>query len=449
MLFAFFINMVFNKLSNFYPVWRIGFRQIVFQAHKSSRYVYYFICGGLFMFILVVNAGSSSLKYQLMDMEKETVLAKGNCERIGLDGKFKHKTSDGRSFEEKTELKDHNVAFKKIIDTLTKGDYAVLKSISEIKAVGHRIVNGGEKFIKSVLVTDQVLSDFSEVINYAPLHNPPAMTVINACRDILGKSVPNVLVFDTAFHQTMPPKAYIFGVPYKYYEKYGIRRYGAHGTSHRYVSMRCAALLKKDVKDLKIVTCHLGNGSSVTAVDGGKCVDTSMGFTPLGGVVMGTRSGDLDPSVITYIMQHENIGPAEMEAMLNKESGFIGISGISSDDRDLEIATAKGEKRAEVAQDIQRYQIKKYVGAYAAAMGGIDALVFTGGIGENSCLLRGAVCDNMEYLGIKIDSKLNDSTIRGKEGDISVPGTRVRVMVIPTNEELMIARDTRDIVNAL
>lgn len=401
------------------------------------------------MNILILNAGSSSLKYQLMNMENESVLAKGNCERIGLDGKFKHKTSDGRSFEEKTELKDHNVAFQKILTTLTKGDYSVIKSVSEIQAVGHRIVNGGEKFIKSVLVTEQVLKDFSEVINYAPLHNPPAMTVINACRETLGNDVPSVLVFDTAFHQTMPPKAYIFGVPYKYYEKYGVRRYGAHGTSHRYVTMRCAGLLNKEPEDLKLVTCHLGNGSSISAVDGGRCVDTSMGFTPLGGVVMGTRSGDLDPSVITYIMQHENIGPTEMEKMLNKESGFIGISGISSDDRDLEIATANGEKRAEIAQDIQRYQIKKYIGAYSAAMGGIDALVFTGGIGENSCLLRGAVCADMEYLGIKIDSKLNDSTIRGKEGDISVPGTRVRVMVIPTNEELVIARDTKDIVDAL
>lgn len=401
------------------------------------------------MKILVINAGSSSLKYQLIDMEQKTVMAKGNCERIGIDGRFKHKTADGRQIADERPLPDHRVAFRTVIDALTKGEASVIGDISEIDAVGHRIVNGGDRFSKSVLVTEQVLKDFNQVINFAPLHNPPALIGIMACREILGEKVPNVLVFDTAFHQTMPPKAYLFGVPYKYYEQYKVRRYGAHGTSHRYVSQRCAQIMHKKPEEIKLVTCHLGNGSSISAVDRGKCVDTSMGFTPLGGIMMGTRSGDLDPSVVTFIMEKEHIAPLEMEKLLNKESGFIGVSGISSDDRDLEEATAKGILRSQYAQDMQRYQIKKYVGAYSAAMGGIDALVFTGGIGENSCLLRAAVCENMEYLGIKIDPKLNDATIRGKEGDISMPDAKVRTYVIPTNEEYAIAQDTRDIVNAL
>lgn len=401
------------------------------------------------MNILVINAGSSSLKYQLIDIDTKNVLAKGNCERIGIDGKFKHSTFDDRKIKCEIDLPDHKTAFQKVISTLTEGEGAVIKSVKEIDAVGHRIVNGGDRFLKSVLVTDQVIKDFAEVVNFAPLHNPPAMTGIKACLDILGKNVPNVLVFDTAFLSTMPPKAYMFGIPYKYYEKYKIRRFGAHGTSHRYVSLRCAELMNKKPEELKIVTCHLGNGSSITAVDGGKCVDTSMGLTPLGGIMMGTRSGDLDPSVVTSIMSKENISAEEMNRILNKESGFIGVSGISSDDRDLEIATANGDKRAQLAQDMQRYQIKKYVGAYSAAMGGIDALVFTGGIGENSCLLREAVCENMEYIGIKIDKDLNNATIRGKEGDISTPDAKVRTFVIPTNEEYMIALDTKAIVDAL
>ncbi|CDZ24472.1 Acetate kinase [[Clostridium] cellulosi] len=401
------------------------------------------------MNILVINAGSSSLKYQLIDIDNKNVLAKGNCERIGIDGKFKHKTFDGRKIEKEMTLNDHKTAFQTVISAITEGDAAVIGSVKEIDAVGHRIVNGGDRFSKSVLVTDQVLKDFEEVINFAPLHNPPAMTGIKACLEILGKDVPNVLVFDTAFHQTMPPKAYIFGVPYEYYEKYKLRRYGAHGTSHRYVSLRVAELMGKKPEELKVVTCHLGNGSSISAVDGGKCIDTSMGFTPLGGIIMGTRSGDLDPSVVTFIMEKEGLSPREMERILNKESGFIGISGISSDDRDLEEATAKGIERSIIAQDAQRYQIKKYIGAYSAAMGGIDALVFTGGIGENSCLLREAVCSNMEYLGIKIDKDLNNSTIRGKEGDISTPDAKVRTYVIPTNEEYMIALDTKNIVESL
>lgn len=398
------------------------------------------------MKILVINAGSSSLKYQLIDVESKNVLAKGNCERIGIDGRFKHKTGDGRGFEREMALPDHRVAFQLVIEALTTGEFAVIESIREIHAVGHRVVHGGDKFTHSVLVTDEVLKEFHEVINFAPLHNPPALSGIEACREILGKDVPNVMVFDTAFHQTMPPHAYIFGVPYKYYEQYRVRRYGAHGTSHRYVSLRCAELLGKKPEDTKIVTCHLGNGSSISAVDGGKCVDTSMGFTPLGGIIMGTRSGDLDPSVVTFIMEKEGISPRDMENLLNKESGFIGISGISSDDRDLEEATAKGVERSKIAQDAQRYQIKKLVGAYSAAMGGLDALVFTGGIGENSSLLRAAVCENMEYLGITFDAAKNEETIRGKEGDLSLQDGKVRVYVIPTNEEYMIALDTKALV---
>ncbi len=401
------------------------------------------------MNILVINAGSSSLKYQLIDIDNIKVLAKGNCERIGIDGRFKHQTFDGRKIANEMSLPDHNVAFKTVIAALTQGEAAVIKSTDEIDAVGHRIVNGGDRFTKSMLVTEQVLKDFSEVINFAPLHNPPAMIGIKACLEILGDKVPNVLVFDTAFHQTMPPKAYLFAVPYKYYEQDKLRRYGAHGTSHRYVSLRCAEIMHKKPEDIKIVTCHLGNGSSISAVDGGKCMDTSMGFTPLGGMVMGTRSGDLDPSVVTFIMEKEHLSPLDMENLLNKESGFIGISGISSDDRDLEDASANGNQRAQIAQDVQRYQIKKYIGAYSAAMGGIDALVFTGGIGENSCLLREAVCENMEYLGVEINKELNNTTIRGKEGDISTRSAKVRTYVIPTNEEYMIAVDTRDIVKGL
>lgn len=401
------------------------------------------------MNILVINAGSSSLKYQLINMETKHVLAKGNCERIGTGGKFTHKTFDGKSVSYETPLADHFVAFKKVIGALTTGEASVISDISEIKAVGHRVVNGGDLFQKSVLVDEQVLKDFETVINFAPLHNPPAMMGIKACLEIFGKDIPNVLVFDTAFHQTMPPKAYMFGVPYKYYDQYKLRRYGAHGTSHRYVSLRCAELMGKDLSELKIVTCHLGNGSSISAVDCGKCVDTSMGFTPLGGLMMGTRSGDLDPSVVTFIMEKENLTPRQMEDLLNKESGYIGLSGISSDARDLEEAASKGEARARLVQLVSRYQIKKYIGAYAAAMGGLDAVVFAGGIGENSYRVRGEVCENMEFFGIKLDAEKNEKCLFGAEGDISVADYKTRVFVIPTNEEYMIAKDTKAIVDAL
>jgi acetate kinase len=398
------------------------------------------------MNILVINAGSSSLKYQLIDIDSKDVLAKGNCERIGIDGRFTHKTLDNRKIEKDLNLPDHKTAFKTVISALTEGEAAVIKSVKEIDAVGHRIVNGGDRFSKSVLVTEQVIKDFSEVINFAPLHNPPAMTGIKACLEILGDKVPNVLVFDTAFLSTMPKKAYIFGVPYKYYEKYKLRRYGAHGTSHRYVSLRCAELMNKKPEELKIITCHLGNGASITAVDGGKCVDTSMGFTPLGGFVMGTRCGDLDPSVVTFIMEKENFTPAQMEKMMNKESGYLGISESSSDARDLEEEEAKGNDKARLALEIQHYQIKKFIGSYAAAMGGVDAVVFTGGIGEHSESMREEVCENMEYLGIKLDKKLNKTV---SEGDISTADAKVRTFIIPTDEEYMIAIDTKTIVDSL
>jgi acetate kinase len=401
------------------------------------------------MNVLVINAGSSSLKYQLIDMEGKKVLAKGNCDRIGVGGNFKHTTLDGRGFDKKMSLPNHNTAFSAIIDALLNGECSVIKNISEINAVGHRIVNGGEKFIKSVLVTEQVIKDFSEVINYAPLHNPAAMVGIKACREVFGTDVPNVLVFDTSFHQTMPEKAYIYPIAYKFYEEYRVRRYGAHGTSHRYVSQKLAEFLKKDIKDLKIVTCHIGNGSSISAVDGGKCVDTSMGFTPLAGIMMGTRCGTIDPSVVTYIMEKENMTPYEMEEELNKRSGLIGVSGVSSDCRDVEAAADKGHKRAKLAREIMTYEIKKYIGSYAAAMGGIDALVFTAGIGENSNKIREMVCENMEFLGVKIDKNLNDHLVRGIENDISLPDAKVRTCVIPTDEEYMIALDTKTIVDAL
>lgn len=400
------------------------------------------------MKILVLNAGSSSLKYQLIDMADKTVIAKGICERIGIGGRFKHSTADGRKFNNELDLPNHNVAFKHIMDTLLKGEYAVLKSPDEINAIGHRIVNGGEKFVDSVLVTDKVLKDFEQVINFAPLHNPPALAVINACREVFGAGMPNVLVFDTSFHQTMPPYAYIYPIEYKYYKEYGVRKYGAHGTSHRYVSLRCAEILGRPLSELRIITCHIGNGSSISAVKNGKCIDTSMGFTPLAGIMMGTRSGSLDPSVVTFLMEKEHFTPAQMESVLNKKSGLLGIVGYSSDSRDLEEKyLADGDKMSKLAIDMMNYQIKKYVGAYAAAMGGLDALVWTAGIGENSDITRRAVCEDMGFLGIGIDDKLNRGHVRGEELDITAPGAKVRTLVIPTNEELMIALDTQEIVN--
>lgn len=400
------------------------------------------------MKILVVNAGSSSLKYQLIDMDNEQVIAKGLCDKIGLpDSNIKHKAGDGREYAAEIKMPTHSEAFEALMYALAESEAKVINSPDEIGAIGHRVVHGGTYFNKSCLVTDDVAAKVEELKELAPLHNHPHYLGIVACTETFGKDVPQVVVFDTAFHQTMPEKAYIFGIPYEYYEKYKVRRYGAHGTSHKYVSERCAELMGKDKKDLKIVTCHIGNGASITAVDGGKCVDTSMGFTPLDGFIMGTRSGSVDPSALTYVAEKENISPEEMSDILNKKSGLLGISGVSSDNRDVSAAAAAGNHRAALANEIQRYQIAKFVGSYIAAMNGTDAIVFTAGIGENDPVLRSEVCKHFGYIGVKIDEEKN--RLRGEEVEISTPDSTVKVFVIPTNEELAIAKDTLDIVSKL
>ena len=400
------------------------------------------------MKVLVINCGSSSLKYQLIDMDGEAVLCKGLCERIGIEGsKIVHK-AHGKEWEEEVPFPTHTEAFMKVVEMMTTDEGAVVKDKSEISAIGHRVVQGAEFFTKSEIVTDAIIDKIEEIAPLAPVHNMAHVQGLRSAKAVFGASVPNVVVFDTTFHQTMPPKAYMYGVPYEMYEKYSIRRYGAHGTSHRYVSMAAAQYLGKDAKDIKMVTCHLGNGSSITAVDGGKCVDTSMGLTPLAGVLMGTRCGDIDPSVVTYMEQKLGIHGQEMADYLNKKSGLLGISGVSSDKRDVEKAAAEGNARAKLASDMLNYQIKKYVGAYAAAMGGIDCLVFTGGIGENDGYVRSEVCKNMEFLGISIDAEKNK--LRGLDiNDITGEGSRVKVLVVCTNEELMIARDTKALVEAM
>ena len=400
------------------------------------------------MKVLVINCGSSSLKYQLIDMDGEAVLCKGLCERIGIEGsKIVHK-AHGKEWEEEVPFPTHTEAFMKVVEMMTSGEGAVVKDKSEISAIGHRVVQGAEFFTKSELVTDAIIDKIEEIAPLAPVHNMAHVQGLRSAKAVFGANVPNVVVFDTTFHQTMPPKAYMYGVPYEMYEKYSIRRYGAHGTSHRYVSMAAAQYLGKDAKDIKMVTCHLGNGSSITAVDGGKCVDTSMGLTPLAGVLMGTRCGDIDPSVVTYMEQKLGIHGQEMADDLNKKSGLLGISGVSSDKRDVEKAAAEGNARAKLASDMLNYQIKKYVGAYAAAMGGIDCLVFTGGIGENDGYVRSEVCRDMEFLGISIDAEKNK--LRGLDiNDITGEGSRVKVLVVCTNEELMIARDTKALVEAM
>ena len=376
------------------------------------------------------------------------MLCKGLCERIGIEGsKIVHK-AHGKEWEEEVPFPTHTEAFMKVVEMMTTGEGAVVKDKSEISAIGHRVVQGAEFFTKSEIVTDAIIDKIEEIAPLAPVHNMAHVQGLRSAKAVFGASVPNVVVFDTTFHQTMPPKAYMYGVPYEMYEKYSIRRYGAHGTSHRYVSMAAAQYLGKDAKDIKMVTCHLGNGSSITAVDGGKCVDTSMGLTPLAGVLMGTRCGDIDPSVVTYMEQKLGIHGQEMADYLNKKSGLLGISGVSSDKRDVEKAAAEGNARAKLASDMLNYQIKKYVGAYAAAMGGIDCLVFTGGIGENDGYVRSEVCKNMEFLGISIDAEKNK--LRGLDiNDITGEGSRVKVLVVCTNEELMIARDTKALVEAM
>lgn len=393
------------------------------------------------MLILVVNAGSSSLKYQLLNMDDESVIAKGNCDRIGIDGHISHKTFDGRKVDADCSFPTHTEAFAKLVEVLTTGDASVIKSMSEISAVGHRIVQGAEVFDKTTLVTDEVIDKIDEMKELAPVHNHAHALALRACRKVLPEGVPMVAVFDTAFHQTMPEKAFMFGLPYEDYENYHVRKYGFHGTSHRFVSHALADAMGKDIKDLKIVSCHLGNGSSITAVDGGKSVDTSMGFTPLDGVLMGTRTGAVDPSAVTYIQEKHGFSAAEMSEYMNKKSGFLGVSGISSDNRDITAAAEKGDKRAILASEMLQYQIKKYIGSYAAAMNGLDAVLFTGGIGENAWEVREGVCKDMEFFGIKIDTEKNKST-RGELIKISTPDSKVEVWIVPTNEELLIARDT-------
>ena len=388
------------------------------------------------MKVLVINAGSSSLKYQLIDMSNEEVIAKGNCERIGVDGKIGHKTADGRKVEYNVSFPTHKEAFMELVKVLTSGEGKVLDDIKEIVAIGHRVLHGSEKYKVSTVITDEVISDIEAFSDLGPLHNPPQAVAMRACREVFGADVPMVAVFDTSFHQTMPPKAYMFAIPYEYYEKYSIRRYGFHGTSHRYISGRYTQLTGKAPR---LITCHLGNGSSISAIVDGKVQDTSMGLTPLDGFIMGTRCGGIDPSVVTYIAKKENLSPDQMSDLLNKKSGFLGVSGISSDCRDIQAAAEAGNARAQLTLDMLVYQIKKIVGGYAAAMGGVDAIVFTGGIGENDPYVRAAVCADMEYMGVKVDAEKNNTR---SEARISADDSKVDVWVIPTNEEILIARDT-------
>ncbi|MGN0675638.1 MAG: acetate/propionate family kinase [Oscillospiraceae bacterium] len=398
------------------------------------------------MIILVVNAGSSSLKYQLLNMDDESVIAKGNCDRIGIGGHVSHKTFDGRTVDEDCNFPTHTEAFEKLVEVLTTGDAAVIKSMDEISAVGHRIVQGAEVFDRTTLVTDEVIQQIDDLQDLAPVHNHPHALALWACKKVLPANVPQVVVFDTAFHQTMPPKAYMYGLPYEDYEKYHVRKYGFHGTSHRFVSAALAEAMGKDIKDLKIVSCHLGNGSSITAVQGGKSIDTSMGFTPLDGVVMGTRTGSVDPSAVTFVAEKHHFSTKEMSDYMNKKSGFLGVSGVSSDNRDISSAAEHGDKRAQLVSEMLVYEIKKYIGSYAAAMNGLDAVLFTGGIGENASEVRESVCADMDFFGIKIDNELN-KTIHGKLQKISTPDSKVEVWVVPTNEELLIARDTLALIS--
>lgn len=396
------------------------------------------------MKVLVVNSGSSSIKYQLFDMTDESVLSKGLVERIGIsDSIINHYPSDREPVITHQDIPNHRVGIKLMIDALLHPDYGVIKDISEIVAVGHRVVHAGEKFSGSVLLTDEVMDALKECIELAPLHNPPNILGIEVCKELIP-GVPQVGVFDTAFHQTIPECAYLYGIPYKYYKKYKVRRYGFHGTSHKYVAQRAAEILEKPLKELKIITCHLGNGSSITAVKNGVSIDTSLGFGTVAGIIMGTRCGDVDPAVIPFLMDKEKLSIAEINKIIYKESGFIGLSeGISSDNRDLGKKAKQGDERAIRALSIFDYGIKKYIGAYAAAMGGVDVVVFTAGIGENAWKARQGACEGLGFLGIKIDPEKNK--VQGKEAIISNDDSKVKVMVIPTNEELMIAKDTAEI----
>lgn len=401
------------------------------------------------MKVLVINAGSSSLKYQLIDMETEKVMAKGICDRIGTDGSLiQHKTSDGRVKNEQTPIKNHVEAFRMVTQALTDQKVGVIKSLDEISAVGHRIVQGGALFDKSVLVNDEVIRQIKSLIPLAPLHNGPEAEAILASQEVFGKGMPQCVTFDTSFHSTMPEKAYLYAIPYEYYEKYKIRRYGFHGTSHRYVSHHCANLMHQPLEDIKMITCHIGNGSSIAAIQNGKVIDTSMGLTPLDGFMMGTRSGSLDPSILTFIMEKENLTPKQMNEILNRKSGTLGICGMS-DDRDVTKAEIEGNPKAILAHEMLNYQIAKFIGGYAAAMNGVDCIVFTAGLGENQPGIRYGVSRYLNFLGVKIDPILNDEYIHGKEGKISTFDSSVSVYVINTNEELLIARDTKEIVDKL
>ncbi|MBN2765885.1 MAG: acetate kinase [Paludibacteraceae bacterium] len=397
------------------------------------------------MKILVLNCGSSSVKYKLLDMNSNEELGSGGVEKIGMKGSFlKHVRKDGQKVILKGEILEHQTAVEYILGVLTSQKHGAVESLEEINAVGHRVVHGGEKFNSSVLITDEVIQKIVECIDIAPLHNPPNLAGINAINELLP-NVPQVAVFDTAFHQTMPEHAYMYGIPYSLYTKYGIRRYGFHGTSHRYVSRRACDFLGLDYSNTKMITAHIGNGASVTAIENGKSIDTSMGFTPIEGLMMGTRSGDVDLGVVTFLMEKEMIGAASVSTLFNKHSGVLGVSGLSSDMRDIENAVANGDERATLALEMYEYRIKKYIGSYVAALNGVDVIVFTGGVGENQTGTRIKVCKGLEFMGVKVDPELNK--IRGKEMIISTPDSSVKVVVIPTDEEFMIASDTLEIVN--
>ena len=400
------------------------------------------------MKILVINCGSSSLKYQLINMEDESVICKGICERIGIEGSFiKHEANDGKWTVE-VPFPTHTEAFAKVVEMMTTGEGKVINDVKEVSAIGHRVAHGAESFKESTLVDDEVIAEIGRLGAIAPLHNPAHVLGLNSAKSVFGADVPNVVVFDTVFHATMPRKAYMYAVPYEWYEDHKVRRYGFHGTSHKFVSLAAAEFLGKKPEELKIVTCHLGNGSSIAAVDGGKVVDTSMGFSPLAGLLMGTRSGDVDPSVAAFIAEKTGMNGAELSVYLNKKGGFLGVSGISSDCRDLEIAAEEGNDRAALTLEMLVYQIQKYIGSYTAAMNGLDCIVFTGGIGENSAPVRAGACEDMEYLGIKFDFDKNEELNR-HEGEISAPDSKVKVWIVPTNEELLIARDTKEIVEKM
>lgn len=393
---------------------------------------------------LVINCGSSSLKYQLIDMSNEESMVQGLVERIGIEGSALTQKTPGKGKHViNTEIKDHKDAIKLVLEALVNEEYGVIKSMDQISAVGHRVVHGGEKYSESVLITDEVLNSIRDCIALAPLHNPPNIIGIESCRELMP-NIPMVAVFDTAFHQTMPKERYIYPIPYEYYKKYGIRKYGFHGTSHMYVSQRLAEIVGKDISELKIVTCHLGQGSSICAVEGGKSVDTSMGLTPLAGIPMVTRSGDLDPSVVTFLMKKEGWTAEEAENMLNKKSGVQGISGLAPDFREIEAASYGDNERAEIAIEKFKYEIASYIAKYAVAMNGVDYIVFTGGVGENQINIRRGICEKLEFMGVKIDVEANN--VRGEEKEISAPDSKVKVYLVPTNEELMIAKETARLI---